>query len=354
MIATPFRLVTAEGYSEAPRTSREQQRRWTLREAYENVLKRDQERQRCKKSTIAEYRGMLKHWERWLSRSNNPGQIAQITDEQLEDFADWLAASGKRGRTVNKNAIYVEAILKRCGPKGPHNKRGRQIIDEWVSAERRPENDSKPRKRVVPLEVIERIYRECRVAKRPRHTRTPPPLTWRTALLMGLTYGPRRNDWLLMPRECVTFEPECPLGELKISHQWGWLTFVPEKTEGFKTDPIALPLTKGLHFHLKQIEGRKVPNGKDQLLPFATCQRDWYREFYAIQAAAGIRQPYTFQELRKTANVEWDALPGSNSDVGRYVLGHAARDVNAQHYKATARTVCALIDSFPMADQMPD
>jgi hypothetical protein len=349
MIAATLKLVTAEGFTESPRTSREQQRRWSLREAYEQTLRRDQEARGYAPSTISEYHGMLTHWEKWSARADYPILITDIDDDLLEQFADWLSASGKRGRTVNKNVGYVEAILRRCGPKGPRNKRGRGVLQEYAFAERRSENDSKPKARVMPLEAMERLYAACRIAKRPAHVRTPPPLTWRTLLLIGFTYGLRRDDLFLLSSDSVTFETECPQEDVKLSHPWGWLQFTPEKTKHRKPEPLVLPLTKGLHHHLKQVEGIA-----GRLLPFATCHRDWYVEWRAIQKEAGIARPYMFKELRKTANVEWDSLPGDAFGLGAYVLGHAARDVNSRHYKAAVRKVCSLIDSFPMADRMPD
>jgi len=343
-MALPLRLF--DGDSRDPHSSIEQKRRWTLREAYENTLQRDQERSGTAVRTIDDYKTTLRFWEQWLGLTNASLAISEITEDEVDLFGDWLEG-GRGGRTVNKHLGNVEAILRRCGPKCPQNRHGRKILTDFVCVEQRDESEDEEHVvRTMPQDVFERIYGGCRVAKRPEYGRTPPPLAWRGLLLLFWTFGPRRNDGFRMSDAALSFNPMCPLPDLRIEHKWGWLSWTPRKTRRRKPQRLVLPLTQGLHAHFKQIEGRD-----GRLFPFNLSSRAWREEFLAIQRSVGIDEPYTFQCLRKTANVEWDTL---EFDVGKHVLGHAARDVNTRHYKQVVRKLVELVDRYPLADRMPD
>lgn len=347
MSSAALRLFGADGVSVDPSSSLEAKRRWTLREAYENTLRRDQERSGIAARTIEDYETTLDRWDEWLSLTDASLAISEITEEELNLFLDWIEA-GRSGRTVNKHRGNVEAILRRCGPKGPHNRHGRKILDEFVFVEPRDESrDAECIVRPMPRDDFERIYGACRVATRPAFGRTPPPLTWRTLLLLLWTFGPRRTDAFRMADSAVSFKTECPaMLRRRIENPHGWLSYTPKKTRRFKPQRLVLPLPKGLAAHLRQVEGRD-----NRLFPFNGSFRAWREEFLKIQAAAGIDQPYTFKELRKTANVEWGAL---DADLGEHVLGHAPRDVNTRHYKDPVGKLVAFIDSYPLADRLPD
>jgi integrase len=103
---------------------------------------------------------------------------------------------------------------------------------------------------------------------------------------------------------------------------------VVEKNKRTRKRPLVVPLSPEIAALLRSITRANAP--RVPLLGFAvkgTVQ--WYREFYAIQRAAGITEPYGFHEMRKGCNVAWNRL---SSGSGEKFLGHMAKGVNQKHY----------------------
>lgn len=300
----------------------------TLDEVFGAEFKSRLESRRRAVSTIQDYARTVSRWvEFWSTRGGSP-ILAEITEDNLDLFAEYLTET-LTGRTVNKHMGYVQSILDQCGPRRSGlTGLGRRFglldsVPRFVRAEERPAR----RGRVATLAQVDAMLGHCHVATLPRYQ---PALKWSAAIRLLFWCGPRRCDlfehirlsnWVKASR--------CPVDEVSIDWPWGWLTFTPAKTARKKPEPLVIPLPRGLSFDLLAI---KHPAGETDppLFGFASCSRDWRAGFERIQRAAGIAQPFTFQDCRKSANVHWQQTisPGT----GSLFLGHSARGVNARHY----------------------
>lgn len=335
-MATALKLFTGLDES-APSSPRETQRSYTLRQAFELILLPVLTIKGRADSTIQGYSTTLRWWERL---TDDP-PISEITDETLLRFHMTLPDETHGPRSRNKHTINVEAILRICGPRDSRNKRGRGILDSVPFCERATVGAPQKRRRIVPPDAWASIYDCSSIATWPRHPAVPAPLVWRCLWVLLGTFGPRRTNAFLMPADAVLRQPRHPAPEIDVESPSGWLNFLPTKTRGSRPQDLTLPLSAVLRAHLDALGPRK-----NRLFPFSTCTRDWRAWAIRIQAAAGIAEPYTFQDFRKTCNVVWNRL-GGRKTLGRFVLGQMARDVNTQFYEDFTADVTALVGSFP-------
>lgn len=334
-----LRLFTGDDgpalHSASPPQSRPQL--YTLREAFEAVLRPTLELKGRALGTLAGYETTLRAWERL---TENP-PISAITDDDLAAFHRAFPDETHGPRARNKHTINVEAILRICGPRDSRNKRGRGILEVVPFCERAAVGAPRKRRRVIAPEQFDLIYDGCSIARWPQHPTLPAPLVWRCLFLLLWTYGPRRSNAFRMPAEAVIRSAPHPEPELDVANPLGWLSYVPTKTAGTKPEPLTLPLNSTLRAHLDRLGPRR-----NLLFPFSTCTRDWRAWSHKIQAAVGIDEPFAFQDFRKTCNVNWNRLGGRKA-LGRYVLGHLPRDVNTQFYEDFTADVAELVHSFP-------
>lgn len=321
-------------------TPRELQRRYTLREAFEAVLLPVLRIKGRAKGTIDAYYSTIRWWERL---TDDPA-ICEITDELLLRFHMSLPNELHGPRSRNKHTINVEAILRICGPRDSRNKRGRGILDVVPFCERAVIGAPQKRRRIVPEDAFAVIFDASSIATWPKHPTLPAPLVWRCLWLLLLTYGPRRTNAFLMPADSLLREPRHPVPEIEVSNSCGWLNYLPTKTRGARPQDLTLPLNETMRQWLDALGPRK-----NQLFPFPRSTRDWRSWSHRIQTAAGIAEPYSFQDFRKTCNVTWNRLSGRKA-LGRFVLGQMPRDVNTQFYEDFTADVATLVHSFPYPD----
>lgn len=275
----------------------------TLREAYEKFLLPSLALQ--SPGTRQAYHQSLSAWERL---TDNP-PLGAISDDTTEAFR--IAASQIpeiSTATYNKYKRHLRSIFHRLAPRDTRNKKGKGILDFAPLLESIPEELGEPR--VVSRGELSRMYRACSVARWPLVADAAQ--VWRTALVLLFNLGPRR----------------CDLKDLdwsRVDVQRRTITFTAQKT-GKKH---LIPLHPVVYAHLCALPHRHGP-----LLPFTTCHRQLYREFQAIQRAAGIDHFYTLQDLRHTCGTAYDDLsPG----LGEIILGHAPRGVFAKYYRNHGR-----------------
>lgn len=300
----------------------------TLDEVYQAEVRPRLESRRRAVATIKEYDRAVAAWQEfWAGHGGSP-DLHAIDEDSIDQFQEHLAET-RGGRTVNKIMGYLQAILDQCGPRRSGNTGlGRRLglLDSLPRFVRVDETPSR-RRRVATLEQVREMLEHCHVVTNPRHQ---PALKWSAAIRLLFWAGPRRNDlfrnirlsnWIRTAR--------CPLAEVSIEWPWGWLSYVPAKTCRKKPAPLVIPLPRELHFDLLAI---RHPAGAidPPLLGFASCSRDWSAGFQRIQLAAGIPDPYTFQDGRKSANVHWQQTISAGT--GELFLGHAARGVNQRNY----------------------
>ena len=315
-------------------TAADDPRFFTLQQIFDERMRKTLERGKRATGTIKDYQTSLRHWG---ALSPDP-QLCEITDEDLEAFADALESRPEIETltTVDKHVKNIESILRFCGPKTRQHPSALKAIESPPFIARRSGSQAAGEHRVISVDEMNAIYRACSVARWP-NAAVPAPVVWRAFFVFLWNVGPSRTQAFLFPTKAVHFSAECPVGRFRnITNEHGWLSFVREKTKRTKPQPITLPMCETLSRHVRSVHNRD----RERLFPFSKCQRDWYRWMYEIQAAAGLEKPFTPQEFRVTCNVEWDEV---QFGIGASVLGHDRRDVNSRHYKAVVKRLAALV-----------
>lgn len=311
-----FREFTGEGGDELR----------TLRECFEMFLRPTLN---VRKNTLLAYAGAINHWERITS---NPS-VCDVDDDLCQRFVNRLADLTSH-ETAAKNWTHLRPIFKKIGPRGERNA-GLGIIG-IVPVVKTKKRRSATIKRILSLDELDRMWRACSCVKWPVDTRIPASLWWRTAIVVGSTYGMRTGD-LINQREhhvglrweSIHWEPSCPYPYVRETSDHGWIVFCPKKTEDEKPEPLYLPIVDVVARHLREISAYRRHNRDSLVLPAGENPNAIKRERERISKVAGIDPSFDFMDLRRTANFRWNM---AHFGMGPSVLGHAARDVNSKHY----------------------
>lgn len=272
-----------------------------LREVFESLLRPILETDGIEKSTLDVYRNALSHWERL---TNDP-PIIEITTDELLEFRK-AAKLGHKPQTCNKWFRHLRAILNHLGPRSRHDKRSRyarNFYQEVPWLDDLEETDPEPVE--ITEDQINAIYEHCHVARWPLKARTncEPTDWWRAVVVLGINYGPRRDDWYRLPSAAVSFHK-------------GTFTYVAKKT-GKRHE---LVLNDVVTWHLQRLGFQD----RASLLTPTQSHRQLYREWHRIQNAAGVSGqdslPFDFHALRHTCAARYhEHFPGT----AEILLGHA-------------------------------
>ena len=206
---------------------------------------------------------------------------------------------------------------------------------------------------MVPAANVERLFAACESALPLRGLRLRTDViasdVWQAALVVDHFYGPRTRDLFGMcddpdedgdlpglRRASIVLDAPHPDGEMPFEWEWGWLTFVTEKTGA----EITLPMSAVVRAHLSPL----LPglNPKDRILSVPRTKGSFYRHWNTIKRRAGV--PSHLQEIRKTASTAWNRLwPG----LGEFVLGQRPETVNATYYNDFTGKLMELLPQFP-------
>lgn len=347
----------------------------TLRDVWERVLRPWLESEGTAASTLSGYQMDLCRWEEVTSASDFGGgafggragvpllqgpRIAEISREMLSEVRERLKSRCKSVNTANRMIRSINVILHRASPAGPRNSEGEGLSDEWLHL--RPWPKTPGRKRIAQSQQVGDWYARAEGAQWPVGASVPAPLWWRTLIVLCCTYGFRTRDNLDLDWAQVYWSPECPDSDVSVRSPFGWLMLTPRKTKRKKPTPLVLPLTKIAHAHLRACweasdrprAGRvlRCPIGRrtkrssaDGQASHRTVQDRLHQERCWQQRRAGITEPYTFQDLRKTCST-W--LGRIDRELRRLVLGHASRDVNDEYYFAGVQTIREKLPMVPM------
>lgn len=335
-----LKIFTGSTHDAAP----EDRTRWTLRQAFEQVtLPRLKRRQRAPGS-VEKYKRAVWYWE----QATDDPAIGRITADDLDEFVELLAEPGRwalrTATAANQQLGYVEAILRSCGPRIGRNG-GAGILTEVPAGERLPTEAPTKRRRLVPLEHLDAIYRACRVATWPRVHGLPAPLLWRVAFVLAYNVGPRRCELFKMPASADRPQAAYPgdADDIEATSPHGWLAFPTPKTARRKQQlPLVVPVNLTTRQHLDAI---RTGTRRLRLLPMGDHASTWRRHSFRIQTAAGIGEPYTWQDLRKTASRAYRRTAGR--DVAEFILGHKPRGTNATFYDDLTADAVAAVERLP-------
>lgn len=322
-----------------PETAAPDDLKLTLRDAFEKHMAADLEAEKSA-STVGNYRTALSHWER-LTR--NP-PIGEATDETMAVLRRGLLAEEKTGHSIMDVRKCLRAIFRRLGPRSDGNPRGKRILDVVPYMEPVPTGEGAPRK--IPLETLSAIYEACRVADWPSGCLATAPFVWRVAFVLLYCHGPRRSELLGLEWSMVSWEPAHPHPLVDLDNPHGWLTYTPPKTQGHK-GALYRPLTEVSRWHLAQLHAVRGERRKVFGWPASsgTGRRPQTRE--AIQRAARIENPYTFQHFRQTCNMAYRKI---DREAAEAVMGHAPRDVNSRWYWQSVEAMIEAAAQLPQPD----
>lgn len=213
--------------------------------------------------------------------------------------------------TANKHLRQLNAILNRFGPKGPGPRRqSLGWIREVPWVEPSPEDGRDVR--TASVEELSAIYLACEAATWPR-AGFPPPDWWRALLVLLYNVGPRRGDFLAMPRSAV---------------DWKKCTILVRQEK--KRKPSPKPMNDVVAVHLRRIWEPE----RELLLPGVGSRKWLYEIWKRIQRKAGIVQPYCFHEIRKTCGTAlFEISPGAAQEM----LGHSSVETTRKHYANLTR-----------------
>lgn len=297
--------------------------------------------------TISDYRRCCRLWEQLTP---NP-PVREITLETIKGFRARLLAThqlaGRDGREATKKMLaYVRAILRHC--LDLTDEAGVRLLNHVPRIPMPaidPAEQSEPRR--ADLTEYARAWDACQEvcwpAKSERAT-----WRWRTLLLLGAIYGPRRWDLIEMPWSAVTFDAACPHPHYRkrVQSPCGWLVYTPTKTKRSK-GKLYLPLTPAVAEHLQVVPAEKRAG---LIMGFGRAQKRIYDQWKLIWKHARVNSPYHFKDLRFSASCDWNDLwPG----LGEHVTGHAARGVNARHYDQTLRRLVRFSRQLPQPENWP-
>jgi integrase len=283
----------------------------TIRQAFlTHMLKQLQTDQKAK-STIEAYLNAIGHWERILlslhlvdpSLPKDP-QLYQIDDETCENFRAY-ASNGNPATTCNKWFRHIRAVLNLMGPRLAHSKRSRRnrcyfIEVPWL--EDLPENEPQPVQ--MPDDHVDRLYASCPKATWPLKKRTGclSGDWWQCSLVLLVTYGMRREDWLWLRRDSVNFDKKSLVFRAKKTKKNHLLVTNPYVTAHL----LRLNTTTDLFFNP------------------TLAHKQLYEQWHKLQDAAGIARPdglhYTFKDLRQTCASRYHEQFPHTAEL---LLGHA-------------------------------
>lgn len=335
-----------------------------LRVAFETFLLPSLDRTRASKTTSS-YFTSLGHWETFHrlrgSTVSTPAledgenafpdpPIYQISDEMLNEFGEWLMVEDAPAPdlsvgTADKVWKNIRAVLRRVGPRESRNPKAVGILDRVPTMD--PMSDLADPDRLtigegavdVTDEELGAIYEACEIATWPGESAV---MQWRTYLVILAVMGPRVNDAATLTAEHFRMEAKSPVRRSTREHEHGWLVYLPTKTKGKKRTRLIVPLPLVVRDHvqslLRQRGGRLFAWGDSGGHRFAD---QWQR----IVDQAGLAHVQR-RHMRAMANLRWSRT-GVRDDLGKWVLGHAARDVNESNY---TRIEPDLIAAVPRLD----
>lgn len=339
----------------------------TLREAFAAYKLPEIDGRRAK-STIRQYRTALAHWEGFCgqrastasTRALIPAPLAcptddvrQITDRDLDAFARWCRCHRPAGPALSVASIEtiwkrIRSILRRIGPRETGNPRGEGLIDRIpvmdTVADLEGYGDASIFEGATDLtaDQLGRLYDACAVADWPR-TSVPAPVQWRGYLVLGSLLGLRVENLVAAEAGWFHLVAKSPAKGSHRRHASGWLRFVPEKTKRSKAAWLTVPLPPAARDHVEPL----VRSGRRRLFDFgAKGNHSARRTWQAIAAEAGCPDVRRC-DLRDATNQIWGAV---DRDLGRWVCGHASRDVNERHY---TRIEPDLIEAIPRLEIPP-
>lgn len=358
-------------------------RRRTLRRAFKLKLKPRMVAEGAKKASFSPYLTALKSWETYWqqryakrqekrSESEGDGASVPMTDSQktqvktkvydppvdritkahLEQFRLWLMP-GRATITVNNYLRSISTLLASA--------------ETWLESKRQPKvrrlkERKSARKIIMSTEDVGAIYRSCDQVKWPSLDRdgqpVDPAVQWRAAVSLFFCFGFRTQEVLCyqswkrsLSWENIHWQSESP-GLSNAVNVHGWLSYVPEKQEGAKPEPLVLALPEIVSLHLRSLWSTSATPRSGTIFNWPFNERSLRSAWKGICLASGARPKfgsgatsYAIKHFRKTATTMHNL---NKRGIAPYIIGHADRQsVSDMHYNNPELETTLALKSFP-------
>jgi|GEM_PF-1355674 len=278
-------------------------------------------------TTIEQYRFTLNLWR----RITGDPPLRLIDNQLLAKFRDVLSKlRGQGGRpystsTIRSKMIQIQAILDTAGPPGPRRRTAAGLLSVVPYA--KPPRIEQQVPRIVPLEVLGRVYEAARYARIPELYGITPENWWKGMLVVALNTALRRGSLFALRWEHVEAENRrlvLPPGVMKARR--GQI----------------IPLNEMALRHLETIRQSQDP----MVFPWPYCQHTFANEFKALQRVAGVPAGEWFglHAIRRTAaTLLWRENPAA----AQLILGHHAMQITREHYVNAPAVMMGALDHLP-------
>lgn len=334
----------------------------TLASFFEDVMAPEMEAKKQSKK-LRDYRNAISSFTEFLANAattDSSRGVLGITDLHAVQWQQWQLENGLKPSTINVKWKLLRAVFRRAGKPGDGNPRGVGMIDRIPYLEDLPV--PKPRPKVVPLDVINALYRFGAPDMNWPATREgdgiAASLRWRAFLCCTYNWAMRTRDMLSLTWENIHLDPQSLDPDSVNESPYGWVEWVPQKTKGKKSDPLVLPMNAFVRSHIDAIrcDGKYVFGyemgtiNNDRL--YGRSGRPgsgvWPQLRQLAQAhVQGEIKKFDIKDIRKTANSAYNRLDGK---LGSHVLGHAKRGVNDQFYQQWEADVIHYVAKLPQPD----
>jgi hypothetical protein len=345
---------------------RRQRPRRTLEQVFLKYVKPEMERKQRKRGTIRDIERALERWRAyWESRpparTRRGARILDpcvVCDVKLRHLEEWRNAilSQFGPHTTNRYLGSIRQILVSATRRG--------VIRKRPTLEKLPEPAAK-RYYLTPAQV-ERLWKAADAATWPRSAGMSAGDWWRCALILYWTYGFRTQELIAFQvgKAGLTFaslslcsETPNPEGTAISAH--GWLTYIPQKQQWAKPQPLYLPLTPTARAAVDRlVAAATIRDGSPQptaaIFPWGCAHKSLYREWRSLQRRADVAaksgQPYLLKSLRKSAATY---LEKHHKGLGAAVCGWADREssqVMAKHYAVDELTLVEKLADYPVPE----
>jgi integrase len=269
----------------------------TLRECFEAYYPKDE----LAKRSIEKARFDLKRWEKVTS---NP-PVGKIDEAVLEDFRKALLAD-HAAASVNGTRAQIRAILRRVGPAITGNPCGLGIIPRIPYM--KPSKVIRGLPRRIDQEDLSRFYIACEQMQSPKWG-GPAAYWWQAWLVVAYFSGLRKGDVFAIRFADLDLEK-------------GTLLFTARKT----AKPMRLPLHPVIVEHIRRIE---QPAREFVFESSIKASGSFYQRWKWICRKAGIAEPFTVHDIRRTASSEIERVKPGMASV---LLQHAVNDTTHASY----------------------
>lgn len=314
-----------------------------------------------RKSTVSNIERSVRRFDQWWSTiSDTPLPISVIRRKHLNYFRKWLHDTGNSVSAQNEACRTIRQVLL-CAVRN-------EVLEHAPRIERLHHRSVAP-KVFQSDDEIDRLWAACKDARWPRRDSSGEPLhysptaAWRSAIVMFRTYGFRTQElirhevgfrslkWASIFRPGITPNPvgrcECPTG---------WLSYVPQKQERVKPDPLVVPLTRHAMNALRRIVP-PVAKRENPIFDWPLSSVGFYTEWHRLNALAGIKPRegsgvprYLPKHFRKAATT---AINLHRSGMAEHVIGHGAdrsgqSSISSRHYDNAEAAVLDCMATLPM------